>query len=170
MTPKFTAIAAFDENRVIGYQNQLPWHLPADMKHFKTLTSGHTIIMGRKTFASIGKALPNRRNIILTRDANFTAPNCEIVNSIGAALTLCQTDGQVFIIGGAEIYQLFLPFTDSMQLTLIHHAFKGDAYFPDYSHNEWQQTALEAHAADHENPYPYSFLELTRIKQPTLEK
>jgi dihydrofolate reductase len=162
--PILSAIAAMTENRVIGKDNKMPWHLPADLKHFKTLTSGHPIIMGRKTFESIGRPLPNRTNIILTRDSNFAADNCIVVTSPEAAITLgkeCDQE-EVFIIGGAEIYQQLMPAIQRIYLTIIHHEFAGDAFFPELS-QEWHETSRERHRADESNEFDYTFLTVEKI-------
>jgi dihydrofolate reductase len=161
--PQISAIVAMTENRVIGYQNQLPWHLPADLQHFKAITSGHPILMGRKTFESIGRPLPNRTNIILTRDSAYQKPGCKIVASVGDALALATLDHtEIFIIGGAEIYRQFLPFTTRLYITLVHEDFTGDTYFPIIDLSEWKEMKREAHTADEANHYPYSFLLLER--------
>lgn len=156
------AIAAMDENRVIGKANQLPWHLPADLKHFKEITSGHTILMGRKTYESIGRPLPNRRNIVMTRDAHYQAPGCEVVTSLQAALDLTMPDEQIFIIGGAEIYHQTLPQVQRLYLTIIHDEFVGDTYFPDLDKQAWQELSKEKHEPDEKNAHAYTFLTLER--------
>lgn len=158
-TPTLSAIVAMSTNRVIGNQNKLPWHLPADLKHFKALTTGHTIIMGRKTHESIGKPLPNRANIVLTRDPHYKAPGCEVVTSIDDALAAHAQETEIFIIGGAEIYKQLLPATHRLYLTLIHHEFAGDAHFPSLE-KTWQETTREDHPADTDNAYAFSFITL----------
>lgn len=159
-----SAILAMSENRVIGLDNQLPWHLPADLKHFKTLTTGHPIIMGRKTYQAIGKALPNRTNIILTRDATFTAPDCIVTTSAEEALESAKEieTVEIFIIGGAEIYKIFFPYIQRIYLTQIHQQFEGDTYFQALNPNEWREVARADHVADEKNPYAYSFVALER--------
>lgn len=163
-TPVISAIAAMAENRVIGINNKLPWHLPADLKHFKQLTTGNPILMGRKTYESIGRPLPNRLNIVLTREPQFQAPGCEVVNSIEAAMRLAAQDNksEIFIIGGAEIYHQLLPKIQRIYLTIVHHDFDGDAYFPALSSTDWIEVAREKHCADAENMYEYSFITLER--------
>lgn len=156
-------IAAMGENRVIGSHNQLPWHLPADLRHFKQLTIGHTIVMGRKTYESINKPLPQRKNIILTQDKSFQAPGCEILHSVAEIYKLKQSPEEIFIIGGAKIYQLCLPYADRIYLTIIHHAFTGDTFFPEFNNAEWYEESREKHAIDQENKYAYSFIKLTRL-------
>lgn|SRR3990167_4730600 len=164
--PILSAIAAMSDNRVIGFRNQLPWHLPADLKHFKTLTSGHPILMGRKTFESIGKPLPNRTNIILTRDASFKAQGCTIATSLTEATAFAAQLGapEIFIIGGADIYRQLLPSLERLYLTIIHHEFEGDTFFPALAPDEWLERKQETHARDEANPYSYRFLLLERRK------
>lgn len=159
MTPFLTAIAAMTTKRVIGLNNQLPWRLPADLKHFKHLTTGHAIIMGRKTFESIGRPLPNRRNIVLTRDVGFVAEGCEVAHDVTGALAKLAHDEEAFIIGGAEVYRLFMPLVSRLQLTLIDADISGDTYFPELELADWQVTREEHHQADSENQYHYSFIQ-----------
>lgn len=163
--PVLSAIAAAGENRVIGKDNKMPWHLPADLKHFKTLTSGHPVLMGRKTYESIGKPLPNRTNIIMTRDMNYSAPDCIIVTSVETAVSMAsELDmDEIFVIGGAEVYRQLLPQIQRVYLTEIHHQFEGDAYFPELNTQEWKEVSRERHAADEKNQYEYSFVVLERI-------
>lgn len=164
MKPILSAIVAISENHVIGYQNQLPWHLPADLKHFKDITTGHPIIMGRKTYQSIGKPLPNRSNIIITRDPDFMAAACLIAASIEEAILLAATTNtnEAFIIGGAEIYKTSLPLVQRIYLTVIHHTFAGDAFFPILDENTWKEVSREDHAADEKNAFHYSFIVMER--------
>jgi dihydrofolate reductase len=159
---KISIICALAKNYVIGYKNQLPWHLPADLKHFKELTLGKPIIMGRKTFISIGKPLPQRRNIIITRDKNLIIPGCEIVHSLKEALTLTKASEEIMIIGGANIFAQALPCANRMYLTIIQHDFVGDVYFPKWNVQEWKIIECADYTADEKNPYPYSFLTLER--------
>jgi dihydrofolate reductase len=164
--PQLVAIAAIDENRLIGVNNQLPWHLPADLQHFKALTTGHPILMGRKTFESIGRPLPNRLNIIMTRETQLTVPGCEVANSLEAALAIAkkQPSQEIFVIGGAEIYQQLMPYTQRIYLTVVHHAFTGDTFFPAIDMDAWREIGNERHAADANNPYAYSFVTLEKIR------
>jgi len=148
-------------NRVIGLNNQLPWHLPADLKHFKNVTQGHAVLMGRKTHESIGKPLPNRKNIILTRNPHYQASGCLIVNSLEEAIHL--TDKELFIIGGAEIYRAFLPQVEQLYLTLVHQEFEGDAFFPEIDWTEWKEVEREDFSKDEKNECDYSFLKLQRV-------
>lgn len=150
-------VVAISENHVIGKDNKLLWYLPNDLKHFKEITSGHTVIMGRKTYESVGKPLPNRRNIIITRQ-NITIEGCEVVNSIEAALALCTNEAEVFIVGGAEIYRQSMHLTDRIYLTIVHKEFDGDSYFPQIEPAEWKETAREDYEPDAKNALPYSFI------------
>ncbi len=155
-------IAALAQNQTIGINNRLPWHLPADLQHFKKLTLGKPIIMGRKTYESIGKPLPGRRNIVISRNPQFTAPGCEVVPSLEAALTLTDSVEEVMIIGGAQLIAETLPLADRLYLTLIHQDFEGDCFFPDWNPQQWQQINREDHPADAANPYAYSFITFVR--------
>src|SRR5471030_924596 len=152
-------IVATSENHAIGKSNQLLWHLPGDLKHFKEITSGHTLIMGRKTFDSVGKPLPNRRNIVVTRQP-ITIPGCEVVNSIDAALELCKGEGEVFIGGGAEIYKQAMKLTDRIYLTIVHQHFEADTFFPEIDKSKWKEVSREDHQPDHKNSIAYSFITL----------
>lgn len=156
-------IAAVDKNRVIGTtDNALPWYLPADLKHFRSLTLGKPVIMGRKTYASIGKPLPNRMNIIITRNVDLRASGCTVVHSPDEALKAAGNAPEVMVIGGAEIFTRFLPIASRMYLTLINGAFDGNVYFPEWDPNEWRETFREAHDADEKNQYPYTFVTLEK--------
>lgn len=156
-----TIVVAISENHVIGKDNQLLWYMPADLKHFKDITSGHTVIMGRKTYESVGKPLPRRRNIIITRQT-ITIEGCEVVNSIETALSLCKDEAEVFIVGGAEIYKQAMSLTDRIYLTIIHKEFEGDSFFPEINASEWKEVFREDHQPDEKNPLPYSFITLER--------
>lgn len=157
-----TMIAAMDKNRVIGVNNQLPWHLKADLQHFKALTLQKPIIMGRKTFESIGKPLPKRRNIVITRQAEFHADGCEVVQSLEAALQLAKGTEEIMIIGGASLYTLALPIAQRLYLTIIDHAYAGDAYFPAWQESEWQITAT-SNEYDATQALHYRFVTYDRI-------
>src|SRR5260221_2810729 len=157
-----TIVVAISENHVIGKDNKLLWRLPNDLKHFKEITTGHTIIMGRQIYDSVGKPLPNRRNIVITRQ-NITIPGCEVVNSIEAALALCAGEPEVFIVGGAEIYKQAIKLTDRIYLTIVHKDFEGDSFFPNINKDEWKEVSREDHEPDHKNPLPYSFITLERV-------
>ena len=154
-------VVATAENNAIGKNNELLWHLPADLKHFKQLTTGHPIIMGRKTFESIGKPLPNRTSIIVTRQADYKQENCVVVQDVKSALEKAQKlDEQVFIIGGGEIYKEMLPFTDTIYLTKVHDTFDADTFFPELNPDNWQETEREDFKPDEKNKYAYSFITL----------
>lgn len=152
-------IAAMSRNRVIGKDNRLPWKLSADFKRFKELTSGKPIIMGRKTFESIGRPLPNRTNIIITRDINYKADGCIVVDSAEDALKAASNAAEVMIIGGEQIFRMFLPKADKMYLTFIDEEFEGDAYFPEYDENGWKEVRRKDH---NDNSLKYAFVDLER--------
>jgi dihydrofolate reductase len=154
-------IVAADENNVIGKDNDLIWHLPDDLKFFKQKTSGHAIIMGRKTYESVGRPLPNRTNIIITRDSNFKADGCEIVNSLEEALALAKNDDETFIVGGEQIYRLALDLVDRVYLTRVHHSFEGDRHFPELG-NEWKEVETIAHPTDVKHPHSFTFITYER--------
>lgn len=154
-------IVATSKNRVIGNNNSLIWKLPSDLKRFKQITTDNTIVMGRKTYESIGKPLPNRRNIIITRDTNYLVDNCEIVNSLEEALMLCNND--CFIIGGGEIYKQSIDIADKIYLTLVQEDFEGDTYFPEIG-KEWTKVFREDYEGDEKNEHKYSFIDYERYK------
>lgn len=150
-------IAAAAENKALGKNNQLVWHLPNDFKRFKNLTTGHYIIMGRKTFESFPKPLPNRTHIIITRQSNYQAEGCIVVDSIEKAIEECPKEEDAFIIGGGEIYQLAMPFSDKIELTVVHHNFDADAFFPEIKLDEWDLINSDFQAKDEKHLYDYSF-------------
>lgn len=156
-----TLVAAIDKNRVIGYKNRLPWHLPADLAHFKSVTLGKPIIMGRKTFESIGNPLPLRRNIVISRQA-ISIEGCEIFPSVNEVLNSLVNEPEVMIIGGGRLFKEMLPKADKMLLTVVHHSFKGDTYFPWWNADEWVVVSEIEHKVNENNQYPLSFLELQR--------
>jgi len=155
-------IVAIGNNRVIGIKNALPWNLPADMEHFRQKTRGKPVIMGQKTFESIGKPLPGRTNIIITLDKNYKVPGCLVVHSLEESLKTAKEFEEVMIIGGASIYKQFLSLANRMYLTLVHGDFNGDFYFPEWDYNEWQETERIERKADGKNPYQLSFVTLER--------
>jgi dihydrofolate reductase len=159
---RISAICAMSENRVIGCNNKLPWHLPADLRHFKKLTLGKPILLGRKTYESIGRPLPDRCNVVITRDMDFKAPGCVVVNSIEHALDAVAYSEEVFIVGGSLLYQQTLSLTQRLYVTIIHQDFEGDTFFPDTDPQEWKEIEHVNYSADAENPYPYSFIVLDR--------
>ncbi len=155
-------IWSMDRNGVIGRDNRMPWHLPADLAYFKSKTLGHTVIMGRKTYESIGRPLPGRKNVIITRDVNYRADGCSICNSIEEALKL-GLEEEVFIIGGADIYGKFLPFADKLYITFIEDTFEGDAFFPSVDFEQWELVSRKQGERNEKNPYDYYFTEYKRI-------
>jgi dihydrofolate reductase len=155
-------IAAMGNDRVIGIENRLPWRLPADMKHFRALTMGKPVLMGRKTFESIGKPLPGRTNIVVTQDRHFLPQGVRVAHSIAEALTLAENADEVMVIGGASFYAQLLPRAQRLYLTQIHHDFAGDAFFPAWKAQEWREIQRDDHGPDDDNPYPYSFVRLER--------
>ncbi|MEG1607098.1 MAG: dihydrofolate reductase [Mucinivorans sp.] len=138
-------IVAVGQGGVIGYQNRLLWHISEDLKHFKSLTMGHPIIMGRKTFESLGRALPARPNIVVSHQSDMKLPGVEVVGSIEQALELCQDQEQIFIIGGGEIYRQTLPMADKIYMTKVEQNHEGDTFFPELSPEQWVQTENQAH-------------------------
>jgi dihydrofolate reductase len=160
---RIAAVVAMDKNRVIGHQNKLPWHLPADLRHFKQVTMGSPIIMGRKTYESIGKPLPGRKNIVITRDAAFQALGCVVVNSPESALVGAMGSDEVFVIGGAQLFEQMLPSIQRIYMTVIHYAFEGDAYFPALDMSQWAEQERLEHSPDEQNAYEYSFITYDRV-------
>lgn len=151
-------------NRVIGSGNALPWRLPDDLKHFKALTIGGVVIMGRKTCESLGRPLPDRRSIVISRNPSLGACNgCAVVHSWNAAVAMAGAVAEIFVIGGASLYAQTISFADRMYLTLVHAEIDGDAYFPEFASEQWQQTSRDDRPADSRNPYAYSFLVLDRV-------
>lgn len=156
-----TIVVAIASNYAIGKNNQLLWHLPKDLKHFKDITAGGTVIMGRKTFDSVGKPLPKRRNIVITRQA-ISIAGCEVVSSLEAAIALCRDEQEVFIVGGAEIYRQAMPITNRIYLTIVHHSFDADTFFPEIDDKQWREIAREDHQTDEKHQFAYSFITLER--------
>ena len=151
-----TIIAAMDRNRLIGVENDLPWRLSADLQNFKKLTSGNAIIMGRKTWDSLGRPLPKRHNIVITRNKDFTAEGCTVVNSLEEALKAAGDD-KAYIIGGGQIYSMSLELADEMILTEVDTEAKGDAWFPKFDKSTWTLKSKESFQADEKNEHPFSF-------------
>lgn len=164
-SPIVSIIVATSDNQGIGKDNQLLWHLPNDLKFFKRVTSGHTVIMGRKTFESIGRPLPNRRNIVITRQKDFEADGVTKAASISEALRLTADESEVFIIGGAEIYRQTLPLANRIYLTKVSAQLDADAFFPALSPDEWEIKIAEEYPADEKHVYAYSFIIMNRIRQ-----
>ncbi|MFS0764562.1 dihydrofolate reductase [Peribacillus phoenicis] len=156
-------IVAMDQNRVIGNNNKLPWHLPADLQYFKKVTMGHPIVMGRKTFESIGRVLPGRENVIVTRNQDFKAEGCVVLHDIAEIKMFADTrDEEVFVIGGAEIFKEILPFTDRLYITEIHETFEGDTFFPVNDENEWDKISSNPGSIDEKNRYAHDFIILQK--------
>ncbi|CAG4884944.1 Dihydrofolate reductase type 3 [Georgfuchsia toluolica] len=165
MKPLLTLIAAVARNGIIGRNNTLPWRLPEDLKHFKALTTGHPIVMGRKTWESLGQPLPGRHNIVITRDAAYHAAGATVVNSLEGALHLANDAEELFVIGGAEIYRLALPLADRLQLTELDADFAGDTHFPDVDRITWRETIRERHRSA--SSFDYAFVTYERRTQST---
>lgn len=157
-------LVAMDQNRVIGKDNQLPWHLPADLQYFKKVTMGKPIVMGRKTFDSIGRVLPGRENVIVTRNRAYTNSDCTILHSIDEVKQFADASNQeVFIIGGAEIFKAILSEADRLYITKIHAQFEGDTYFPLVDEKEWRQVSAIAGTVDEKNKYAHDFIIFERV-------
>jgi dihydrofolate reductase len=157
-----TVIAAVAENNALGKENQLLWHLPDDFKRFKTLTSGHYIIMGRKTFESFPKPLPNRTHVIISRQANYQPEGCIVVNSLEQAIEACPKTEEVFIIGGGEIYRQSIEVADKLDLTKVHASFEADTHFPEIDLSQWQLVFEEHHPKDERHDYAFTFQTFAR--------
>lgn len=166
MPLRLSLLVAMAKNRVIGRNNKLPWHLPADLKHFKFLTMGQTIVMGRKTYESIGKPLPGRTNIIITRQTGYEVPGAIVVNSIDDALLTCKETRSInaenFIIGGEELYRQTLKICQRIYITEIQRDFEGDAYFPAFDPNEWEETQRDKHISESDVNLEYHFIVFDR--------
>ncbi len=155
-------IAAIARNNALGKDNQLIWHLPADLQRFKRVTSGHHVIMGRKTYESLGKPLPNRTNIIISRNKDFKADGCIVKNSLEEAIETAREDTTPFILGGAEIYKQAIETADLLDLTFVHHDFEADAFFPEIDPEIWEEISRQDFKADEKNKYDYSFVTYQR--------
>lgn len=153
-----TIIAAIAKHNALGKNNQLIWHLPNDLKRFKQVTLNHHIIMGRNTFESLGRPLPNRTSVIITRNKDFKAEGCIVTNSLEEALDVAKADLNPFIIGGADIYKQAILIADKLDLTFVHHEFEADVFFPDIDLTIWKETTRENHYVDDKNKYDYSFV------------
>jgi dihydrofolate reductase len=158
-------VVAAAENNAIGRAGALPWHLPADLRHFKALTLGHDILMGRKTYESIGKALPGRTNWVLSRSPGFAPADCKTARTLAEAQPAAGTESPLMVIGGAEIYRLCLPSARRIHLTLVHTEIKdGDTFFADWRGPEWVESSRQRHEADASNAHAYSFITLERAE------
>ncbi len=160
--PIISLIWAMAENRVIGRDNKLPWRLSADLKHFKELTLGKPILMGRKTWESLPGLLPNRPHFVLTRDASYQAAGCMVAHSIADLLAAVNEAQEVMVVGGARLYQQMLPQANRLYMTLVHAEVDGDAYFPELDFSQWQEVEREDYPADEKNDHAYSFITLHR--------
>lgn len=157
-----TLIAAAAENNALGKDNAMLWHLPDDFKRFKEITTGHYIIMGRKTFESFPKLLPNRTHVIITRQKGYAPEGCIVVDSMENAIAACPKEEDIFIIGGGEIYNLGMPFADIIELTRVHGSFEADAFFPEINRNEWELISEEYHPTDEKHEVDFSFQTFAR--------
>jgi len=155
MSSRLSVIAALARHRVIGRDNDLPWHLPEDLKRFRSLTMGHHIVMGRKTYESLGRLLPGRTTVIVTRNPEYVVPGAIVVHSLQQAIDACGDDPEIFLIGGAELYQQSLELAGRMYLTEIDAEFAGDAFFPDFSQETWHETSRESHVSAEGLPFSY---------------
>lgn len=168
MTMQISMIAAIDKNRLIGNGPDIPWRLPADLRHFRDMTIGKPVVMGRKTFETLPKPLAKRKNIILTRNRNYAAPKeCIVVHAVEdvirtAEMLSLNATSELMICGGGPIYAAFLPYASRLYLTQIHAVFEGDVYFPEFDWNAWEEVSRTDHEADEKNPHEYSFLILER--------
>jgi dihydrofolate reductase len=162
-------MAAMGRKRELGNKNKLPWHLPDDLKRFRDITRGHSIIMGRKTYESIGKVLPDRQNIVVTRDPDYKVPGGVVVNSMEEAIGYTTEDvidgKEVFIIGGGEIYRLALPYADKMYLTFVDAEIPADTFFPEFNEKEWREVSAVPHAADDRHAFPFVFKTYEKKKE-----
>lgn len=158
MSQVISMVFAMDKNRTIGSNNQLPWRLPADLAYFKKVTMGHPVVMGRKTHESIGKPLPGRQNVILTKNREYSSEGCIIVHSVEDVLHRFQKEAEVCIIGGSEIFKLFLPTANRLHITHIDYEFDGDAFFPEIHPEEWVEVSRKQGVTDEKNPYTYFFV------------
>lgn len=162
--PALTIIVAAAQNNVIGSANQLPWRLPDDLKRFKALSLGKPVLMGRKTFDAIGRPLPGRTNIVISRQPGLQIDDCIVVPSLDAAIAAAGAVPEIVIIGGAQIYAQALPLTTTVHLTRVHASVTGDASFPELDPQQWREVAVEHHDADDRHPYAFSFITLERIR------
>lgn len=160
---RLSIIVAMDEQGIIGVGGALPWHISADLKYVKRTTMGKPIIMGRKTHESIGKSLPGRDNIVLSHDPGYRSPGCTIFHDLDAALEYCRDKDEIFIMGGADLFQLTIYRVTRIYLTEVHARVQGDTYFPQFNRSEWRELSREDHDADENNEYAYSLVVLERL-------
>ncbi len=163
---KISVIAAMSENRIIGRDGALPWHLPADLARFKSITTGHTVIMGRKTFESVGQPLPNRRTIVITRNNDYQRAGVFIAHSLDEALDHAAREDEIFILGGEAVYRIALPRADRLYLTIVHATMEGDTHFPTFNFDDWKLVEDERHEADDRHAYAFSFRRYERTSTP----
>ena len=163
---KISVIAAMSENRVIGRDGSLPWHLPTDLARFKATTTGHTVIMGRKTFESVGQPLPNRRMIVITRNNDYQCAGVFIAHSLDEALDHAAREDEIFILGGEAVYRIALPRADRLYLTIIHATIEGDTYFPTLDFDDWKLVEDERYEVDDRHAYAFSFRRYERTSTP----
>lgn len=169
-SPEIVLIAAVARNGVIGRDNDLPWRLKADLAHFKAATLGHTILMGRKTWESLPRVLPNRRHLVVTRDSGYQAPGIEVFDSPQAAIEAASGADRLFVIGGAEIYRQLITIAERLILTEVQAEVAGDAHFPPVDVNVFEETGRESHPADTDNQYAFDFVEYRRCRPPTAKR
>lgn len=160
-----SVVVAMADGGVIGVENRLPWHLSADLRHFKSVTMGKPIVMGRRTHESIGRPLPGRNNIVLSRDQRFRATGCVVAASVEAALHAAGDVPEIMVVGGEALYRTLLPRAGQIYLTRVHAGFAGDTFFPALNPTCWQEVERQDHQPDARNPYPYSFLRLLRCQK-----
>jgi len=159
--PHLSILVAMAKNRTIGLDNALPWRIPEDLKYFKALTMGHHIVMGRKTYDSIGRPLPGRTTVVVTRSRNLELPGCTVAHSLEEAITAC-AGNEIFIVGGAELYAQALPFAETLYVTEIQQEIEGDAHFPEFDRSTWQETAREKRSQTEPQPLEYHFVTYRR--------
>jgi dihydrofolate reductase len=162
--PRVSVIAALAKNRVIGIENRLPWRLPEDLAHFKALTLHHPVLMGRKTFESLGRPLPHRTNVVITRNVDYHPEGCLVADSIPAAIALCQDADEIFFIGGAELYAQAIPLADRLYLTEVDVDAAGDAWFPDYDRNAFSEASRARHTGDKGDALRFDFVVYERVR------
>ena len=159
-----TLVVAMAHNRVIGRDNQLPWRLPDEIAYFKKVTMGHPIVMGRRTYESIGRPLPGRMNIVVTHNRDYAAPGCTVVGSLDEAWRAAGDAAEVCVIGGTSLFRESLPIADRIHLTEVEAEVPGDTYFPDFDRGQWRETEIERHPADARHAYPFRILRLDRVR------
>jgi dihydrofolate reductase len=162
--PRISIIVAMARNRTIGVNNTLPWRCPEDLKHFKTLTMGHHMIMGRKTYESIGRPLPGRTTVVVSRNRSLTIEGCIVTDSLPAALTACTNDAQIFIVGGADIYAQSIQLANTLFVTEVQKDVAGDACFPEFDRSAWKEMSREIHYQENPEPLEFHFVEYRRLE------